>query len=459
MLTRKERLTLLVLLGAGFMLSLDFSILNVALPEAGDGVGIGTDGLPWITSAYSLPAAGCTLLFGRVADLHGRRKVFLAGLVVLILGCLIGGFATTPAMLLAGRAMQGLAAAMTIPASLSLITTTFAEGPVRDRVLGLNGALLCAGFTVGALAGGTLISVLGWRAAFLINVPIAVLIVVITPALVEESAVAQGMRLDLPGALTVSGGLMAVVYAVLEANIAIGVVGAVLLVAFWKIEHRAPQPLASIRILKRRTVLWGNYAGFVLLAMVPGMIFLVTLYLQQVLGLSPFATGLVFGLPGLASIAAGVVAGRLIGRHGSRVVLAVSMSVTALATVPLVFLGTDRSAQYIVVPALFVCFFGHVAAIVAYTVIGTSGLPPEEQGLASGLNTMTNQASSIGIPVLGAIAASQSVLLTGIHLALIVDIVVTLVNVAVVWVGLRARPSHQVLPFAAAAAEPNRAAA
>ncbi|MFI0487467.1 MFS transporter [Actinomadura sp. 9N215] len=439
----RERLVLLVLLGAGFMLSVDFSILNVALPEVGAGVGLGLTGLPWIASAYALPAAGFTLVFGRVADLFGRRRMFVIGMVLLVGASLLGGFAVNPEMLLTARALQGFATAMTIPATLSLLTTTFAEGGLRERVLGFNGALLSGGFTVGALVGGTLVGLLSWRAAFFVNVPVAVAILLATPVLISESKAPGRTRLDLPGAITVSGGLLAVVYAVIERNVAAAVVGVLLLVAFWVIELRASAPLAPVHILKRPTVKWGNYAGFVIFAMEPAMIFLTTLYLQQVLDFSPMATGLIFGVPGLASVAAGVIAGRVIGRLGGRKVLALGLSVQGLATVPLIFLGDDRTALAVLIPALFIGFFGHVSAIVAFTVTATSGLPDEQQGLATGLTSMTQQvALTVGIPIMGSVAATRGTGLAGYHLAIGVIVAVTLLTVALTWFGLRPRDDH-----------------
>ena len=220
-----------------------------------------------------------------------------------------------------------------------------------------------------------------------------------------------------------------------------------LLAAFWAIELRAPAPLAPVRILARPTVRWGNYAGLVIFTMEPAMIFLMTLYLQRVLGLSPLATGLIFGVPGLAAVAAGVLAGRFIGRHGSRLVLAVGMVVQGLATVPLLFVGADRIALAVVVPALFVGFFGHVTCIVAYTVTGTSGLPDSEQGLATGLTSMTQQvAITVGIPILSAVAAIRSDALAGLHLALGVNVAVTLASAALVWRGLRPTPKGLAAP-------------
>ncbi|WP_231500033.1 MFS transporter [Saccharothrix sp. NRRL B-16314] len=438
--TGRERLILLILLGAGFMLSVDFSILNVALPQVGEGVGMGLAALPWVATAYALPAAGFTLLFGRLADLFGRRRLFLAGMVLLTVASLLGGFATNPEMLLTARALQGLSTAMSIPASLSLLTTTFQEGSARDRVLGLNGALLSGGFTVGALVGGTLVGLLSWRAAFFINVPVAVVLLALTPFLIAESRLPDRVKPDVPGAITVTGGLLAVVYAITERSVLAAALGVVLLAAFWVVELRAEAPLAPVRILRRPTVKWGNFAGLVVFGTETGMIFMMTLYLQNVLRFSPIVTGLVFGVPGLAAVFAGPIAGRFISRHGYRKVLSAGLTVQALSTVPLIFLGSDRLGLAVLVPVLLIGFFGHVTAIVAYTVTGTSGLPDEEQGLATGLTTMTqNIAITIGIPVLSAIAATGSSELTGIHLALTVAVAVTLVSVVLVWFGLRPR--------------------
>ncbi|SDI62031.1 MFS transporter [Nonomuraea jiangxiensis] len=438
--TRRQRLILLILLGAGFMLSVDFSILNVALPEVGEGAGLDLTALPWIASAYALPAAGFTLLFGRLGDLFGRRRLFMAGMVLLTAASLLGGFATNPEMLLTARALQGLSTALSIPSSLSLLTTTFEEGTTRDRVLGLNGALLSGGFTVGALVGGALVGLLSWRSAFFINVPVAVIILVLTPFLISESRVPDRVRLDVPGAITVTGGLLAFVYAIIERSILVGVLGIVLLAAFWVIELRTAAPLAPVRILRRPTVKWGNYAGLALFSMETSMIFMMTLYLQKVLAFGPLVTGLIFGVPGLAAVFAGPVAGRLIGRYGYRRVLSAGLATQGLAVVPMIFIGSGRLGLAVLIPMLLISFFGHVTAIVAYTVTGTSGLPNEEQGLATGLTTMTqNVAITIGIPILSAIAATQVSELNGIHLALTVNVIVVLVSVALVWIGLRPR--------------------
>lgn len=431
---------MLVLLGAAFVFAADYSILNVALPDVAAGVGLGLHGLPWVVSAYTLPAAGFMLLFGRFGDLFGRRKLFLAGMVVLAGASLLGGFATNPEMLLAARALQGTSTAMAVPAGLSLITTTFAEGRLRDRALGLNGAILTGGFTAGALLGGILVSLLSWRAAFFVNIPFAAAILIITPALIKESKVPQRVKLDLPGAVTVTGGLLAVVYAIMEQHLVSAIIGIALLAAFWVIETRATAPLVPVRFLKRPTVKWGNYAGLVTFSMETGMIFLMTLYLQNVLSFSPVVTGLIFGVPGLAAVFAGPIAGRILGRVGTRKLVTVALTLQALMIFPLVFLGDNRLALVVLIPALFLGFFVHVGVIVGYTVIGTSGLPDEEQGLATGLTSMTQQvALTIGAPIMVSIAATQASELSGLHLALGVNVAVILVSVVIIWFGLRPR--------------------
>lgn len=394
----------------------------------------------WIISAYALPAAGFTLLFGRLADLFGRRKLFLAAMVLLTIASLIGGFATNTEMLLTARVLQGLATAMAIPASMSLLTTIFTEGEQRNRVLGLNGALLSGGFTVGALVGGALISLISWQAAFFINVPIALAIVCLTPLFIDESKHPQKVKLDIPGAITVTGGLLALVYGIIEHSLIAAIIGVMLLAAFWMIELRSPSPLASVRILKRPNVKWGNISGLLIFVMGSSLVFLVTLYLQNILHLSPLVTGLILGVPGLASVIAGVIAGRFVSRFGNRKVLAVSLIVQALSTLALVFMGTHQISLAILLPALFIGFFGHVSAIVAFTITATSGLPNEEQGLATGLVSMTQQiAITVGVPILGAIAALQSDELSGIHLALAVNGLVILIGVVAIWFGLRKR--------------------
>ncbi len=442
----RRRLILFLLLGAQFMLSVDFSILNVALPAIGAGLHFAPADLAWIATAFALPAAGFTLLFGRVGDLFGRRRLFCAGLVLLTVASLVGGLAQTPGVLLGARVAQGLAAAMAIPTALSLLTTAFAEGPARDRALGLVGALLSGGFTVGALVGGLLTGGLSWRWAFLLNVPVAVAILIGTALVVPASRPAQRLKLDVPGAVTVTAGLLALCFGLISAGrrgwgdpvVLVALAAAVaLLAAFGLIELRSPAPLASLRILRRPNVTWGNVGGLLIFAMESSVVYLMTLYLQRVLGYSALVTGLVFGIPGIGAVVAGVVGPRLIGRFGARRTLVGGLVVQALANAVLIAAGTDRVNVLVVPTVLLVGFFGHVAAIVAFTVTATSGLPDAEQGLATGLATLTQQVGiTLGIPLLTTVLGTGP-LLAGIHRALLVDVAVTLVGAALVGYGLR----------------------
>ncbi|TMR39717.1 MFS transporter [Actinomadura geliboluensis] len=445
-MSSRHKLILTLLLGAQFMLAIDFSILNVALPVVGKGLGFGLDELQWIATAFALPAAGFTLLFGRVADLFGRRRMLLAGMALLAGGSLIGGMATSPAMLLTGRVLQGLATAIATPAALSLITTSFPEGPLRTRALGLSGALMSAGFTVGAILGGVLTDLLSWRWAFLVNVPVAVLIFAVTPAVIAESRSRDGASLDVPGAVTVTGGLLALVYGITSAGSAgwsspsaLGALAAaVLLAAFVLVERRSPAPLAPLRVLTRRTVAWGNVAGFVAFATETSLVFLMTLYLQKVLDFTALTTGLALGVLGAGTFAGGVAAPRIMGRLGGRGTLVAGLVLQAAATAALLGLGESRGSLGLLLAATAIGGFGNLVAIVAFMGTATSGLPDGEQGLATGLATMTQQvAITLGIPVMSAVATANASVLGGLRLATAVNALIALAGAALVGSFLR----------------------
>ena len=445
-MTARQRLIVVLLLGTNFMLSVDFSILNIALPEVGRAVGLNVADFPWVTSAFALPAAGLSLLFGRLGDIYGRRRMFVAGLALLALASLLGGIATGSTLLLGARALQGIATAMTAPAALALLITAFADNGQRARVLGLNGTLLSGGFTVGALAGGMLVGVLSWRWAFLINVPFALVILALTPFVVPAGRSSEGVRLDIPGAATVTLGLLAVVHGIIEWFVPSLIAGAILLALVFWIERRAAAPLVAIEMLARPSVRWGNIAALTIFSMEAGLVFLMTIYLQDVLHFGPLATGLVFGVPGLASVAAGVVAGRIIARQGARPVLLAALLVQGGLTAPLILLGAESSWVWLLVPALFVGFLGHITAVVAATVIATSDVADADAGLATGLVTTSQRvAVTVGIPLLGAVMVMRADLLAGIHLALLVDVVLTLAVVATIMAGLK-RPSRRAGP-------------
>ena len=436
-MTARQRLIVVLLLGANFMLSADFSILNIALPVVGEAVGLSIDNLPWVSTAFALPAAGLSLVFGRLGDLYGRRRIFLIGLFLLTAASLLGGISTEPALLLAARALQGVASAMTAPAALSLLITTFADENQRARVLGLNGSLLSGGFTVGALVGGMLVGVLSWRWAFLINVPVALVILALTLFVVPAGLSRENVRLDIPGAASVTLGLLALAFGITEGSLPALVVGMILLALFFWIERRAKAPLVAIEMLALPAVRWGNLAALTIFSMEAGLVFLTTLYLQNVLHFGPLATGLVFGVPGLASVAAGVVAGRIIARRGAPPVLLVALLVQGGLTAPMILLGTQPVWLWLLIPALFVGFFGHITAVVAATVTVTSEVPDSHKGLATGLVTTSQRvAVTVGIPLLGAVMTIRADLLAGIHLALAADVLLTLMAVILIRAGL-----------------------
>ncbi|MFC4032626.1 MFS transporter [Streptomyces polygonati] len=455
-LTGRLGLVLVVLLVAQFMLAVDFSILNVALPVIGRGLGFSLGGLQWIATSFALAAAGFTLLFGRIADIVGRRRLFLAGLAVLGAASLVGGLAVDPAMLLTARVAQGLATAAVTPAGLSLLTSSFPEGPLRDRALGLNGALMSAGFTAGAVLGGVLTDLLSWRWSFFLNVPVAVVVLIIAPTVISESRDETRPRLDLPGALAVTLGLLSLVYGLTTAGEygfgttrALGglLAGVALLAAFYFVEKGSPQPLVPVRILRRRTVVVGNLAGLLAFVTETSLVFLMTLYLQKVLGFSPLAAGLSFGVLGLGTVTGGVGAARVIGRIGTTGTLVTGGLIQAAATVALVGLGDSRSWLWLLLTATFVGGVGNMLVIVGFMVTATSGLPDAEQGMATGMATMSQQIGiTMGTPIMSAVvtaraggATDPAVILHAVSLAVLVNAAVVLAGAVLAGVFLRAR--------------------
>ena len=412
-----QRLVLAVLLTASFTLAVDFSILNVALPSIGSDVGLSLDHLQWIATGFALCAAGFTLFFGRIADLFGRRRMFVAGMALLGASSLAGGLAQEPVLLISARVAQGLATAMVTPAALSLLTTSFPEGPQRARALGLNGSLMAAGFTTGAILGGVLTDLLSWRWAFFINVVVAAAVLAVAPVVLTESRPSARPSLDVPGAVTVTSALLAIVYGLTSAGQYSWsapqawlplVVGVGLLVAFGVIESRVAQPLVRVAILTRRSVAWGNVAGLLAFATETSLVFLLTLYLQKVLGYSPLAAGLSFAVLGAGTVLGGLAGPKLVGRVGPKNTIVIGLLVQAGATLPLVLLGTTSGWMVLLLATTFFGGIANLVAIVGFMVAATSGLPDGEQGLATGLATMSQQVGiTMGIPIMSAIATAH----------------------------------------------------
>ncbi|MFC9482114.1 MFS transporter [Streptomyces griseus] len=444
-MTSRQKLVLALLLGSQFMIAVDFSILNVALPVVGEGLGFSLAHLQWIATSFALAAAGFTLLFGRVADLVGRKNLFIGGMAVLGLSSALGGLAGSPEVLLTARVLQGLATAAVTPAGLALLTTAFKEGPLRERALGLNGALMSAGFTAGAILGGLLTDLLSWRWAFFINVPVAALVLALAPSVITDSRPERRPRLDVPGAVTVTGGLLLLVLGLTRAGetgwttpatLAALAAGAVLLAAFVRIEQRAAAPLVPTHILGRRSVVWGNTAGLIAFATETSLVFLLTLYLQEVLGYSALATGLAFGVLGIGTVVGGLLGGRAVGRFGNRRAIVLGGAVQAAATLALVALGTSGAWIWLLLAATFVGGVGNMLMIVGFMVTATSGLPDAEQGRATGLATMTQQVGiALGIPVMSAVVTAGTGAATGPEAVLSGVSTAILVNSALVLAG------------------------
>jgi len=456
-LSARAKLVLFLLCAANFMVAVDFSILNVAAPSIGEDLHISDANLQWIATAFALPSGGLLLLFGRVGDLVGRKKIFVTGTVLFTAASLIATVAWDPAILLAGRALQGVGAAMVVPTGMALLTTTFSEGPQRERALGVNGALMTIGFTVGMVVGGVLTQVLSWRSTMVLNTVMGAIVLFGAPKLLTESRNPHASRLDVPGAVTITTALLALIYSLSTAaqasfgrvDVVVGLVaGVALLAAFVAVESRAAEPLVSLPILRRRNVAIGNLAGLITFACQSAAIFLGTLFLQQVKGMSASMSGLVFGILGVAAALGGVTAPKFISRFGARQTLVVGLFAQGLLALPLALINSGNAVLLLLV-VMSVNSFGHLAAVVSYGVTATSGLADSHQGLATGLVTTSQQVGmTVGIPLLSAVAAAhtsalksashnaQDALAGGLRLAFGVDGVVVLAIALVVWFGL-----------------------
>ncbi|HAP89846.1 MAG TPA: MFS transporter [Arthrobacter bacterium] len=416
-MTGRQRLIMVLLLTASFTLAVDFSILNVALPRIGADVGFSLDHLQWIATSFALCAAGFTLFFGRVADLFGRKRLFITGMALLGIGSLVGGLAPDPGLLLVARVAQGLATAAVTPAALSLLTTSFPEGPLRDKALGLNGSLMAAGFTAGAILGGLLTDLLSWRWAFFINIPIAIFVLILAPKLLTESARGNRTKLDVRGAVTVTLALLLLVFGLTTAGekgwvepLAWGplAAGVVLFIVFFLMEKNTAHALVPVTILRRNNIAWGNIAGILAFATETSLVFVLTLYLQQVLGYTPLGAGLAFAVLGIGTVVGGIIAPKLIGKLGNKNTIITGLSIQAAATGSLLFINTSQTSLIIVLIATFIGGVANLAAIVGFMVTATTGLPDTEQGLATGLTTMSQQIGiTMGIPVMSTIIAAS----------------------------------------------------
>ena len=423
---------------AQFMVVLDATIVNVALPSIQVDLHLSEANLQWIVNAYSLFFGGFLLLGGRAGDLIGRKRLFLAGLVVFTVASLLNGLAVNEGMLIGCRALQGLGAAFISPAALSIISTTFEEGADRARALGVWAAIAIGGAAFGLVMGGVLTQLFSWPWIFFVNVPVGVVAFVLSLRLVPESRDEHAHRsFDVAGAVSVTGGLMSLVYAIVKAETAgwgsattIGffALSAVLLASFVVIELRSRAPLVRLSIFRVRSLLTANVVMFLVASGMFAMFFFNTLYIQRVLGYGPLEAGLAV-LPFTAGVMVSAgLASQFAPRVGVRPVAALGMIVSAIGMLLLARLPVDGSYLVDVLPSLVITSLGMGAVFMPLTLIATTGLEDEDQGLASGLfNTSQQIGGALGLAILSTLAASKTTsaggatdpeaLVTGFHWA------------------------------------------
>jgi EmrB/QacA subfamily drug resistance transporter len=409
---------------AQFMVVLDATIVNVALPSIQQDLHLSGGSLQWIINAYTLVFGGFLLLGGRAGDLLGRKRLFLLGLVIFTGASLLDGLASSEGMLIGARALQGLGAALISPAALSIISTTFEEGAERARALAVWAAIAIGGSAVGLILGGVLTQYFSWPWIFFVNVPVGVAAFLLSLRLVPESRNEHAHRsYDLAGAVTVTSGLMALVYAIVEAQSAgwgsartLGffAAAAVLLVAFVAVELRAKAPLVRLSIFRIRSLLTANVAMFLAMSGMFAMFFFNTLYIQRVLGYGPLEAGLAF-LPFTAGIMLSAsIASQFAPRIGVRPVAAAGFLLTAAGLVLLTQLPVHGSYAANVLPAILLSALGMGAVFMPLTLIATTGLADADQGLASGLfNTSQQIGGALGLAVLSTLATSKTTAATG----------------------------------------------
>ncbi len=414
----RKWIALLLLCMVQFMVILDIAIVNVALPSIKIDLGFSQENLQWVISAYALVFGGFLLLGGRLADLLGRRRVFMVGLVVFTIGSLLCGLAWSEGSLIAARALQGLGAATISPAALSILTTTFREGRERNIALGAWGAVGGVGAAAGVLMGGVLVEYLSWPWIFYVNVPVGITALIAAPVLLGESRDDRESSFDVLGALFVTSGLSVLVLAITKGQdwgwasgrtIGVFVAAAVLLAAFIGQESRAMHPLMPISTFRLQTLTAANIVMFVMGTALFSMFLMLTLYMQQVLGFSPLKTGIGYlAVAGTAIIWANVAAAA-VTRVGVKPTLVVGMSVMTLGLVLFTQVSADGSYWRNLFPGFLVIGFGMPLAFVSLTIAALAGTRPAEAGLASGLiNTSQQIGGAVGIAVLSTIATSTT---------------------------------------------------
>jgi EmrB/QacA subfamily drug resistance transporter len=410
----------LAVLGVAYlMVVLDVSIVNVALPSIQTELNFAPEDLQWVVSGYALTFGGFLLLGGRVGDLLGRRWLFMVGLAAFALFSLACGLATSSGMLIAFRALQGMAGAILSPSVFSIVSVTFREGSERNKALGILGAIAGSGAAIGVLAGGILTEYAGWEWIFFVNVPIGLGALALVPRYVRESH-AEGMmrHFDTAGAVTVTGSLMLLVYGLTQTTnvgwgsartIGVLVASAVLMAAFIVIEMRSRSPLVPLGFFRRRTPTGANIIGFGLGTMVFGMFFLLSLYMQQVLGFSALKTGVGYLAVALTAVVASGVAQALVTKVGVKPVLAVGMLLLGGGLMLFTQVSVDGTYLADLLPGFLLIGVGLGFAFVPVSIAALAGVTGKDAGLASGLiNTSQQIGGALGLAILTTIATTRT---------------------------------------------------
>jgi EmrB/QacA subfamily drug resistance transporter len=414
---RKRWIALAVIVTAQFMVVLDVAIVNVALPSIKNDLHFTQESLQWVITAYSILFGGALLLGGRLADLLGRRRLFIAGLTLFTVSSLLDGLAWSEGSLIAFRSFQGLGAALVSPAALSILTTTFREGRDRNLALGVWGAVSGSGAAAGVLLGGALTSAFNWSWIFYINVPVGLTVLAVTPWLLKESRAELGHRsFDLPGAASITGGLMVLVYAMTHAaqhgwvtseTIGLLAASALLIGGFVVIELRSKAPLLPMRMFRLRTLTGSNVAGLLLGGALFSQFFLLTLYMQQVLHYSAIKTGVAYVALTLAVIVFATVSQGLALRLGVRRVLPVGLVLAAGGLVLYAQLPEHGHYFWDLFPAFLLSGVGLGLAFVPMTIGALTGVAQSDAGVASGLiNTSQQVGGAIGVAAATTIATT-----------------------------------------------------
>ena len=412
-------LVLVLVCMAQFMVILDATIVNVALPSIQADLDMSDADLQWIVNAYTLVFGGFLLLGGRAGDLVGRKRIFLVGVVIFTVASLLNGLAPSSEVLIICRGLQGLGAALVAPAALSIITTTFAEGPERAKAMSVWAAIAVGGGAVGLLLGGILVESLSWPWIFFVNIPVGIAVFVAALRFVPESKDERAHKaFDLAGAVTVTAGLIILVYAIVEAQekgwssaqtLIVGGIAVALLCAFMLIERRSIEPLVRLSIFRVRTVRAANVAMFFVAAGLFAMFFFNTLYLQRVLGYSALEAGLAF-LPFTVGIIIGAgLSQGLVAKVGARELPLIGMTLAIVGMLLFLRLQPDGSYVSDLLPGIMLASIGMGLTFVPITLVATSGIPDSDAGLASGLfNTSQQIGGAVGLAVLSTLAVSAT---------------------------------------------------